>query len=66
MSVIPQKIERQLTAQQAAEMLHLNPETIKRAIRKGELAATRNTLEVGGPLYVTLSDLEAWKAMRIK
>jgi len=62
----PSKVERQLTMDQAAAQLGVNPETIKRAIRKGELRATRNTLEVGGPLYVTQSDLEAWRASRIK
>ena len=53
-----------LTVDQAASRLRLNPETIRRAIRKGELPATRNTLQVGGPMYVSVDDLDAWAGRR--
>jgi excisionase family DNA binding protein len=38
-------IERHYTTRELAEMLHVNPETIRRAARRGELQSLRVGLE---------------------
>jgi excisionase family DNA binding protein len=38
-------LERYCTTRQLAEMLHVNPETIRRAARRGELQSIRVGLE---------------------
>ena len=38
-------LERHYTTRELAELLHVNPETIRRAARRGELASIRIGLE---------------------
>ena len=56
--------QRQLTVEQAAKQLSVHPETLRRAIRKGELPASRNRLAPGGPLLIGADDLKVFVAKR--
>lgn len=56
--------DRRLTVDQCAQRASVHPETIRRAIRREELKATRNRLAPGGPLLVAESDFRAWVAER--
>ncbi|HET7070112.1 MAG TPA: helix-turn-helix domain-containing protein [Nocardioides sp.] len=61
---VPAAAVRQLTVEQAARQLSVHPETIRRAIRKGELKASRNRLAPGGPLLIGADVLAAFVTAR--
>jgi anti-sigma28 factor (negative regulator of flagellin synthesis) len=53
--------DRRVTVEKAAELANgCHPETIRRAIRKGELKASKNRLAPGSPLVIAMSDLQAF------
>ena len=56
--------ERQLTVEQAASRLNVNPETIRRAIRSGEIVATKDRLHAGSPYLIAESELSAFVKSR--
>lgn len=58
--------DREMTAREAAAALHCNVETIRRAIRKGELPARRHPLQSGHPFVVRADALDAWLKEREK
>lgn len=45
-----------LTVDQVAELVQLDPETVRRAIRRGELVAAR----IGGRLRIRPEQVDAW------
>lgn len=47
-----------LTSEQAAALLQLCPDTIRRMVRRGELVAAR----VGGRIRLTRASIDAWLA----
>lgn len=55
-----------LTVKQAADELSVHPETIRLAIRSGELPAKRDRLHSGGPYFIAQSDLDAFRAKRTR
>lgn len=56
--------DRLLTVPQAAKRLKVNPETIRRAIRRGELSAVKDNLHAGSPYLIRAIDLDAFAASR--
>ena len=56
--------QRQITITHAADRLGVHPETLRRAIRKGELKASRNRLAPGSPLLIGEDDLAAFVTAR--
>ncbi len=56
--------ERQLSVEQVATQLGVHPETIRRAIRKGEVKVTRNRLAPGSPFLVSAAEVRAFVARR--
>jgi hypothetical protein len=64
-SAQPAGTARLLSIAKAAEHARCHPETIRRAIRTGELPATRNRLAQGCPLLIADSDLREFIAKRM-
>ena len=56
--------ERKFNTQQAAEKAGCNPETIRRAIRRKELLATREAVKRGRGFVILATDLAAWLEKR--
>lgn len=53
--------DRLVGVEKAAEIAGgCHPETIRRAIRKGELKARKNRLAPGAPLVIAMADLRAF------
>lgn len=47
-----------LTSDEAADLLRITPETIRRMVRRGDLSAQR----IGGRIRITRASLQAWLA----
>lgn len=56
--------DRHYTVVQLAKQLGCHPETIKRAIRRGELGASRDPLAPGRPLLISEAEKRAFIARR--
>lgn len=56
--------DRAFTVTQAASRIGVHPETLRRAIRAGELPATVDRLAPGRPALIAQSDLDAFVAAR--
>lgn len=54
------KSERQLSVAQAADVAYCHPETIRRAIRRHELLATREPTKRGRGYVILVPDLSAF------
>jgi len=57
--------DRHYTVVQLAKQLGCHPETIRRAIRRGELKATRDPLAPGRPLLISEPEKRAFLARRM-
>lgn len=56
--------DRRFSVPEAAKRIGVHAETIRRAIRSGELVAHRDRLAPGGPYRIADSDLRAFVAKR--
>jgi len=56
--------DRQYTVVQLAKLLGCHPETLRRAVRSGELKATRDPLAPGRPLLISEAEKRAFIARR--
>lgn len=55
---------RKMSVAQAAEAAKCHPETIRRAIRRKELLATREPTKRGRGFVITAADLASWLEKR--
>ncbi len=58
------KTDRALSVTEAAEFLGVSVESVRRAVRRGALPATKDQLARGAPLYFLTSDLRAYSERR--
>lgn len=64
MAPVPAAADRQLSVEQAAKLASVHPETIRRALRTGELKASKNRLAPGSPYVIALAELRGFIAKR--
>jgi excisionase family DNA binding protein len=62
----PTENVRMFTAKQAAAYLGICAESVRRAYRRGDLPGIKDGLAIGGPVRYTKSDLDAYRALRVR